>query len=390
VQTSYALKVHRNRRKGSASTNETSPEAITQTVDSALTLAEFSVEDEFLCLPEAATPRQLEGRFDPALRDLPIESLRELAARFVSVAQAEPRMSLDQANLEVATGYTMIANSHGLRVADESTSLGWRIMGMGKTDEEVTSFDYLGGHSFDWQNARERCPQTASTFVDKQMTCFGARKGESYKGMILLTPAAVGSLLLSPLQFHIDGRQVMDGKSRWGDELGKAVASDCLTLVDDPFDLALAGAAPFDGEGVPARETAIIENGVLRTHIDGCYTARRRGLQSTGHADGLHGVHVRPGTQSRDELLAAGDRMVVVERFSGNVEHTTGDFSGVAKCSHYYENGEHRFPLKETMIAGNFFEMLKSIVALGDRSENYCNAYLTPYVLVDGVSVTAG
>ncbi len=42
------------------------------------------------------------------------------------------------------------------------------------------------------------------------------------------------------------------------------------------------------------------------------------------------------------------------------------------------------------MIAGNFFEMLNAIVALSDTSENFCNQHVAPWLLVDGISVTAG
>jgi len=182
----------------------------------------------------------------------------------------------------------------------------------------------------------------------------------------------------------------MDGKSRWGEALGEAVASGIFSLVDDPTDLELSGATPFDAEGVPATRTSIIEQGNLRAHIDSCYTANRRGTQSTGHAGGLHGIHVLPGDKTVQELIDAGEQLVVVERFSGNVDDVTGDFSGVAKGSHYYQRGQHQFPLKETMIAGNFFDLLKNVRGISDEAIPYGNVYSAPYVLVDGVSVTAG
>jgi len=129
---------------------------------------------------------------------------------------------------------------------------------------------------------------------------------------------------------------------------------------------------------------------VLKTHVDSSYTARRRGTQSTGHAGGLLGISLAPGDRSLEQLLSDADPLVVVERFSGNLDPVTGDFSGVAKGSHWHERGEHRHPLIETMIAGNFFEVLKNIVALSDRADHHMNQWKAPWVLVDGVSVTAG
>ncbi len=390
IQTSYGLTVHKQQKKGSASTNEPSAECIAQTVDSALTLAEYSVEDQYLCLPEPRPYTELPGRYDLQLAELPIADLRELAHEFIEVGRAEPRLSLDNAGIEVVTSYYTITNSKGLRATDQHTEVHWHMMGMGKSPEELTSFDYISGHSYDWASTREKAFAAARTFVDKLMSCFGARSGESYKGKVLLSPAALGSVLLSPIEFHISGRQIMDGKSRWDEALGEAVAGGGFTLIDDPADLEITGATPFDSEGVPVARSTIIDNGILRMHTDSCYTANRRGTQSTGHAGGLHSIHILPGDKNVQELIDAGERLVVVERFSGNVDNITGDFSGVAKGSHYYQHGQHQCPLKETMIAGNFFELLKNVGGISDEAIPYGNVYSAPYVLVDGVSVTAG
>jgi PmbA protein len=103
----------------------------------------------------------------------------------------------------------------------------------------------------------------------------------------------------------------------------------------------------------------------------------------------MKGISVAPGAASIDELIAGTDKLVVVERFSGNLNPVTGDFSGVAKGSHWYEKGEYKHPLIETMIAGNFFDLVKNIVAVSNKADHYMNEYKSPWMLVDGVSVTA-
>ncbi len=388
---SFRLKVHRDAKKGSASTNEESAAALAGVASRALTLASFSIEDEHLVLPEPQEPVELPGRFDPALAELTPAAQHELAASFVAAAKEEPRLSLDGGQLEVDTSHEVIANSHGLRVSDRTTQMEWSLMGMGKTDEEVTSFDFVSGTSWSWDDALARTESTARELVQKLMSNFGARKGESYKGAVLLSPAALGQLLLYPLRYQIGGEQIMDGKSHWEDSLGEKVASELITIRDNPFNLALYGATPYDAEGVATKEWPLVTRGVLDTHIDSTYTAKRRGTTSTGHAgSNLHGVELAPGEKSLSELLAEPAKVVAVERFSGNLDPVTGDFSGVAKGSHYYVGGEHRHPLTETMIAGNFFDMLKNVIAVSDQAEPYCNAYLAPWMLVDGISVTAG
>ena len=313
-----------------------------------------------------------------------------MASTFLDIAAREKKLSVDGGEVSVHVSHQVIVNSHGLAVSDRETRLNWMIMAMGKTESEVTSFDYLSDGSFSWEGAAQKAEQTASTLVDKLLRSFGARPGESYKGRVLLAPGVLHSLIFSPLFFHITGMQIMDGKSRWADSLGESIASSNFTLRDNPFNLDLGGASPYDAEGVAVSETSLVEAGVLKTHIDSSYTAKRRGTKTTGHAGGPHGIELAPGTRTKEELLGMADQLVVVERFSGNADPVTGDFSGVAKGSHYYKNGEHQHALTETMIAGNFFDLLKNIVDLSNTAEPYCGQYVAPWVLADGVSVTAG
>jgi len=387
---SFGVTVHADRRKGRAATNERGEAALAETARRALTLAKPSVPDEHLCLPGPQAPRTLPGRWDPRLAELAAAPLHELAAAFTAAAREDARITLDGATLTARAAEEVLVNSRGLSVSDRATRLSWSLMGMAKTADEVTSFDYDAGGAWSWEEAAGRPEDAARRLAAKLTACLGARKGESYRGCVLLSPAAASELILEVLEFHVSGRQIMDGKSRWGDSLGEAVAAANLTVTDDPFDMSLGGATPHDGEGVATRPLVLIEDGVLKAHIDSIYTAKRRGTASTGHEGGLHGPVIAPGEHPREVLLAEADKLVVVERYSGNADPVTGDFSGVAKGSHWVERGERVHPLAETMIAGNVFEMLKSVVALSDASEPVFAAYRAPWILVDGISVTAG
>ena len=390
TQQNLGLKVHVDGKRGTASTNELGAAALADTAGRAVTLAGFSIADDYLIIPEPQAPPDLPGRDDPALRELSAEALHTLAADFVKIAASEKRLSVDGGEVSLSVASEAIANSKGLMVTDSATRLSWSLMGMGKTETEVTSFDYLAGGTWNWAGAAERAEATAKALVAKLLANFGPRKGESYKGMVLLSPAVLGELLYSPIAFHVSGSQLMDGKSRWENSIGESVAASGFTLVDNPFNLEIGGATPYDAEGVSVRLTPIIEGGILRSHIDSSYTANRRGTKSTGHAGGVHGLEVSAGASSIEAMHEMTDQLVVVERFSGNLDPVSGDFSGIAKNSHYYKGGENRGPLTETMIAGNFFELLNNIVALGDEQIIFCNQHAAPWMLVDGVSVTAG
>lgn len=388
---SCAVDIHKEQRKGSSRTNEMDDNSLKNAVDNAIDISAFSVADEHLCLPSPAPTAPLAGRFDPAIESLSMDDLRKLAEEFFKAARTESRISLDSGQVGVTIGHGVIMNSLGIDLADSVSTVWWGVMGMGVDGQDITSFDYLSGSSFRRQGVEEEVGKTANSFAEKILSSFGARKGESYKGKVILTPSAIYSLLLSPLHGQISGKQIIDNISRWGKAVGEKVASEHLTIADNPFDIRLGGATPFDSEGVPTKRLTVIEKGILKSHLESTYTAKRRGTQATGHGGfSMHGCSIEAGGAKIEQLRKTSPLLVEVGRFSGNVDPVSGNFSGVAKGSHLYKNGVRQYPLKETMIAGNFFEMIRNVAALSDDSECFCNSYHSPSILIDGISVSTG
>ena len=87
-------------------------------------------------------------------------------------------------------------------------------------------------------------------------------------------------------------------------------------------------------------------------------------------------------------MLRSHKQLLVVDRFSGNADPIKGDFSGVAKGSRLFINGEDAGSVTETMIAGNFFTIAEEILGVSRETEMVSGSFLSPYILVGGVSVT--
>ncbi len=163
---------------------------------------------------------------------------------------------------------------------------------------------------------------------------------------------------------------VQRGRSPFADRLGEEVASEALVLHDDGLDPAGPASAPFDGEGVPRRRTALIEGGRLRTFLYDTYTANRGGGDSTGNAArggyrsqpsvSASNLVVAPGTLSFAELLGgAGDGVFVtdVAGLHSGVNPVTGVFS-VGASGRAIRGGELAEPLREFTIASDLVSML--------------------------------
>ena len=63
------------------------------------------------------------------------------------------------------------------------------------------------------------------------------------------------------------------------------------------------------------------------------------------------------------------------------------DFSGVAKNSFYVEDGKVRFPVNETMVAGNFVDLLHNVRAVGATAVNF-GSQAFPAIAASGVTIS--
>jgi PmbA protein len=155
---------------------------------------------------------------------------------------------------------------------------------------------------------------------------------------------------------------------------GTQVASDLITVVDDPLLPRAPGSRPFDGEGVASRKNLVVEAGVLRTFLCDSYSARKLGRETTGSAARGGGAGVScstsnfilsPGKDSPESILKGTKTgLYVTEMMGFGFNAVTGDFSRGA-AGFWIENGELAFPVSEITISLNIDELWKRIDAVG-------------------------
>ncbi|MEM2079210.1 MAG: TldD/PmbA family protein [Nitrososphaerota archaeon] len=161
------------------------------------------------------------------------------------------------------------------------------------------------------------------------------------------------------------------GASFLVDMLGKQVASQKFTLIDDPTLHNTYGAEPFDDEGLPTRRNVIVENGILKTYLHNSTTAKRHGTVSTANAGIIvptpFNLVVEAGDKTFEKLISGIDRGIYVTndwylRYSNYRE---GDFSTVPRDGLFViKNGSIEVPIKGLRLVGNMIKLLGSVAAL--------------------------
>ena len=204
----------------------------------------------------------------------------------------------------------------------------------------------------------------------------------------------IASSLIGHLIAASNGAMVARGSSWLMGKMGDQILPAGLSLIEDPLRPRVSGSRPFDAEGLPASQRAIIEDGVLQSWTLDLANARKLGLDSTANAargtsgppsPSVTNLALTQGTQSRDDLLAdMGTGLLVTSMIGSTINSNTGDYSRGAS-GFWVENGEIQYPVNECTIAGNLLDMLKTI-----RPANDARTYLSravPSLLVEGMTL---
>jgi len=216
---------------------------------------------------------------------------------------------------------------------------------------------------------------------------------------VIFTPIGVASALMSPLMLAFNGKTVLEGASPLKDKLGEQVFDKRLSLWDDATIAYGVGSYPFDDEGVSGRCLPLFTNGVVTNFLYDLQTASLAGTQSTGNGQRAGGGFPRPGISSL--ILSGGDvpfqsmvedmkEGLIVEQLMGADQGNIlgGDFGGNVLLGYKVENGEIVGRVKDTMIAGNVYQVLKELRSIGRETRWVGGILQTPHLYCSDVSVS--
>ena len=299
------------------------------------------------------------------------------------------KVAAGTATYGVTAGFTVrLSNSHGLNLETKCGISALQLQAVICDDGKYES-------AYDMK-------ALASEVVEKAIKKAGAGFIESGKYSIVLSAKQMRSLL-SAFVSAFSAKTAQMGMSLLAGKEGEKIASDIVNITDDPMREGVSIQTNFDAEGVAAFRKSIVENGTLKTLLHNRETAKKAGVESTGNASKggyASPVAVSPyafcleaGDKSEDELFAmVGDGIYITE-LSGlhaGANAVTGDFS-IQSAGFKIVDGKLGEAVKSFTIAGNFFELLKSIAALSDKVEVGVSGGFTtfgaPAVLIHNMSV---
>ena len=382
------ISVYLGQQKGNASTSDLSEEAIKNTVEAALAIAKYTSPDDCTGLAD----KELMAFEAPDLAlyhgaSVDVEQATKLAleAEKSALEYDAKIVNSNGASFNSHTGVRVYGNTHGMLQSYLSSrySLSCSVIG-GELDQLENDYEYTVSREFDDLSSADWVGQNCAKKVIARLNPQKLTTREV--PVIFLNDVATG--LISHLTGAISGGSLYRKSSFLLDHLGKQVLPDWFQISERPHLLKRLASTPFDSEGVRTQDLEIIQDGVLQTYLLTSYSGRKMGMQSTGHAGGIHNWLVKPNlTGGLTALLRQMDTGLLVTDVMGQgVNIVTGDYSRGA-AGFWVENGEIQYPVAEITIAGQLQDMLKNIVAVADDVEHRSNIQ-TGSILLDKMKIS--
>ena len=387
------LRVFIGEKVAFVSSNDLSPKTLEGLPSRAGAMARLAPDDKYAGLAPADRLAKswpsldLEDANEPSA-----EVLIERAKAVEGAAMAVPGITNSEGGgASFGRSEIALATSEGFfgRYAGTSHGLGVAVLA-GEGTAMERDYDSVSARHTDDLESAEVVGRRAG---ERTVARLSPRKAKSQAVPVVFEPR-VASGLLGSFAGAISGASIARGVSFLKDSMNKEVFAPGITIVDDPHRVRGLRSRPFDGEGVRNTRMALIENGVLKTWILDCASARQLGLQTTGHAARDTGgppspsttnLYMEPGKVSPDALMAdIGQGFFVTELMGMGVNMVTGDYSQGA-TGFWIENGKIAYPVAGITIAGNLKDMFRQTTPANDlvfrRGTN------APTLRVEGMTV---
>jgi PmbA protein len=387
------LRVIVGHKQAVVSTNDLKGNGFDALAERAVAMARAAPEDRFAGLADAAQlARQLPALdlIDPDMPEVDVLEARAREAEAAALAVAGVTKSGGASASAGIGGLVLVTSTgfHGATIASRHGISMTAIAGDGTGMERDYDFSSTL-HASDLDGA-EAIGRRAGERAVKRLN---PRKVATRRVPVVFDSRISGSLV-GHLASAANGSSIARKTSFLREKLGEKIFASGIDIVDDPSRRRGLRSRPFDAEGIAGRRRMLVEDGVLKTWLLDCATARELNLETTGHAQrgvsstpspGPSNLHLVPGDKSPDQLVAdIEDGFYVTDMIGMGVNLVTGDYSRGAS-GFWIENGERTYAVSEVTIAGHLSDIFASLAPANDLVFRYgTNA---PTLRVEGMTV---
>jgi len=290
----------------------------------------------------------------------------------------DPRVHNVQAYLVDSEKVVMVVRADGRIAQDFQPMCRGFVMVTVEQDgvREANSANLAGRAGLEYFDDTARNERMVDRAVDDSLFLLDAGKPPAGEMPVVLAAGASGILLHEAIGHGMEADFNRKGVSIYADKMGKQIAPDFVTVVDDGTVEGARGAINVDDEANPTEKTALVRNGVLESYLHDEISARHYGVAPTGSGrresfrcapmPRMRATYMEPGHHDPAAIIASVDKGIYCASFSnGQVQIGAGDFAFYMKHGYLIEGGKLTRPIKDVNLIGNGPEALERVEMVG-------------------------
>lgn len=392
----YGLRVIKDKKVGISYSESDAPEALERMVKQAVENSKYAAVDEFQQIHSSDTLEYVSDKKHLCPEDdTSLEEKIELTlALEKSILEKDERFKSSPYNgygeSEVESYYL---NSKGVYRYDKERSLSCYVSGLASSESRQAMYgaSSVGRHfsQLDSQACIELVAEHGLNLLDAKAIPTGRYD-------LVFDTDALQSFL-SAFISSFSAKAVLDGKSSWKTKQATEVAHADFTMRDEPRYENGFYELYFDDEGQARNSLSLVENGVLLGFLHNTLTAKKMGVETTGHGSrsaksslGISAsqIVIDPGKDSESSIQSGTYLKVLdLKGLHSGTDVISGHFS-LAVEGMLYQAGILKQYVKDVTISGNFYELFKKIIAIGDRQQiSSSKSFFSPSLVFEGISV---
>lgn len=381
------IEIYANNRYSGQSTSDLRQDTLKDFISNAVATTKLLAEDPFRTLPD---PKYYQGRADIELgiRDTDYEKMTPesrhalvKAIEDTSLAKGGEKVISVTAGESDSYGESLTLTSNGFEGYREYTrySAGAEITMQDEGDRRPNGYHYVTCVKKDKIPSAE---QIGTIAVKRTLDLLDSKKIPT-ETLPVIVENRVVSRLLGGLLSPMSGGNIQQKRSFLADKKGQKIASDQLTIIDDPFIVGGLGSRLYDGDGFATKKRVMIESGVLKEFFIDWYYSRKLECEPT--TGGSSNIIIPPGERTVKDIMKDLGRGIFVTGFiGGNSNSTTGDAS-VGIIGHLFENGQPTQAIAEMNIADNHLKFWHKLVEVANDPWIYSSQRTPSLVFTDVV-----
>jgi PmbA protein len=362
---SLTVNLYVDKKYSAHNTNRLKKDDLFRFVDEAIAATRFLAEDEFRTLPEPELYYKGGGTvpdtLDASLEAVDAKTKIDLASQVLNEAYKK-----DERIISVSSYYSdsvssrVLVTSNGFKGDSARSDVSLVVNVSAKSDSGRPS-DYWYETSMFFDKLKKT--DIGKKALERTLRKIGPKKISSGKYTMIIENRVVGTLI-GPFYSALQAYSIYQKQSFLADKADKPVASQLMTVYDDPFLSSKPGSRLFDEEGLAAAKRAVVEDGVLRNFYVDTYYGKKLGIKPTSGS--ISNVVFKLGTRDMEAMIRTLKKGIVVTGFNGgNCNGSTGDFSyGIE--GFLVENGLVVHPVNEMNISGNMNQIWFALTEVGN------------------------